>query len=320
MGAIFHAIRQALLEGLVHVRGARRYLGLAYLASLALALPLAAALATTLEHSFGRGETNERMRDGFDSLWYQGFSGRAEGLASTFDPSIVGIGAVFNGLDALVTGRLLEHNAAIVGVGLIYLAVWTFLAAGLLSRFCGRSDERSFFAQAAHHFPRFAVLAAAAGLLYYVVFGPLHTGLGKLVDDINREQLDERVHFAWVVGKYAVLWSIAWTISLVFDYARVVAVRDELPPLAVNLRRALGIVLRNKLRTYGLSVCLFVLSVAAMMVYWMVAPDAMGGSPFGILVAFLIGQAYLLVRIGLRGMTWAAEASMTSLVERDGRR
>ena len=314
---MFHSIRLSLLEGLAHVRGAKRYLGLVYLASLALALPLAAALATTLEHSFGRSETSERMRDGFDALWYQGFSGRAEGLASTFDPSIIGIGAVFNGIDALVTGRLFDHNAAIVGVGLIYLGVWTFLAACLLSRFCGRSDQRSFFAHGAHHFPRFAVLAVLAGVLYYMIFGPLHTGLGKLVDEINREQLDERVHFAWVLGKYALVWSIAWTVSLVFDYARVVAVRDELPPLATNLRRALGIVLRNKLRIYGLSLGLFLMSVVAMSIYWLVAPGAEGGSPFAILVAFLIGQAYLLVRIGLRATTWAAEASMTSLVSRE---
>lgn len=305
-----YSVRWALVAGWGLVRQAGRYLGLAYAASLALALPLAAALASTLEDGMGRSEAGERMRDGFDALWHQSFSARAQGLAKSFDPGVVGIGAVFDGLDGLVTGQLFHAHVAIVGVGLIYLAVWTFLASGLVARFSGRSTRVSFFAEAAHYFPRFAALAALAAVVYALLLGPLLTLLGGAVEEINRETLDERVHFAWVLGKYAIVWAGVWATSVLFDYARVVAVARDCPPIAENLRRAARLVWRHKRRVFGLSGALFGVSVALTLSYWAIAPGAEGGSWPAILWAFAVGQLYLFARIALRGWIYAAQTAL----------
>jgi hypothetical protein len=298
-----------LREGLALVRGASRYLLLAYVGSFVLALPLAAAMKRSIARSVGRSEVGARIREGFDGLWYQGFMAKADGLAASFDSSVVGIGSVFNALNGLVTGKPLDVHVLIVAVSLAYLALWVFLGAGLVARFAAVRSN-GFFADAVRHFPRFVALAGVAGVMYWLILGPLRSGLGELVEQINHETIDERVHFAWVLGKYAVVWSLVWVVALVFDYAKIASVLREGESLPMNLRRALGLVVGNKKRTVGLSAALLSEFVLLTVVYWAVAPGAGYGSWAAIVGVFVLGQGYLVGRIALRGWFYASQTVM----------
>ena len=299
-------VKQALQGGARLVRGTLRYAGLAWLISFLLALPLAALMRSHLAGSMGRSLAATRLREGWDDLWFQGFEVRAKGLAATFQPSVVGVGAVLDGLDSMLTGNLWLQHGALLGVGLVYALAWVFLSAGFIGTYVGRG-EGGFMARGAHLFPRFVALALLAAPLYGVILLVILPGLGGLVETINRETIDERIHFAWVAGKYLVVWLGVWVVSLVVDYARVLSARTPKRGLIPVVRGAVGLVWSRRGRVFGLSACLLLVGAALFGAHAIVAPGAGDATWAAVLAAFLVSQAYLFARILLRCATFASE-------------
>jgi len=310
-------ILNALSEGTRLVRESSKYVLLAYATSVALALPLAAALFTTLHASFGHGAAAETMREGFDDLWFQGFSARTEGLSSTFGPSVVGVGPVLDALDALVSARILFNHPSIVGVGLTYLVAWILFSAGFVAWYSGRR-EHGFFGEAARYFPRFAALAAVAAAMYALVFGVVLPSLTALVDELVREVTDERAHFAFTVAKYLVVWAIAWCVSLVVGYAKILSVIEGRLPMRKTLIRAARTVLTNKREVFGLSAAVAILTIAVMLLYWIVAPGVGQESWAMVLLAFATAQVYLVFRVAIRCLIHASQTRLCISLARKG--
>jgi hypothetical protein len=139
------------------------------------------------------------------------------------------------------------------------------------------------------------------------------------VDELTREAIDERVHFLWTSARYAIVWGLSWTVSLVFDYARALAALRDRPPLRENLVAAVRLVASHKLCTFSLSASLFGIGVALVCAYWALAPGAGPGSGAAIVAAFALGQAYLLARIGLRAWFLAAQTAVAREIATSGR-
>jgi hypothetical protein len=305
------AITRALVEGIGRVRANARWLLVAWAASLALALPLGAAMASILGESLGSSAAAENMRDGFDDLWYQGFAAQARGLAGTFDPTVTGVGAVLGALERLASGQLLELHPLLVAPGVLYALTWTFLSAGFVARYAaGRSDEAMpFLAGAIRFFPRFLALAALAAIFYAMILGFVLPAAAKGVAEVTRETIDERVHFAWTVAQYTGVWMLVWLVAVITDYAKAISVLRP-GSLRTTLPVAARLVLRHGRATFGLSASLGFVGLVLMVLYGVLAPDATGGSWFGIIVAFGIGQAYLLLRMALRCTFYAAQTRL----------
>ena len=102
----------ALVAGLRELGRSKRYLLLIYMVNMTITVIVAVGLAQTIEGSLGKSAASEDLLHGFDDLWGKKFSNDAKGFASTFDPSVTGIGAVFNGLDSFLQGKLLQRSIA----------------------------------------------------------------------------------------------------------------------------------------------------------------------------------------------------------------
>jgi hypothetical protein len=307
------AARAAVAAGWARVRAHWPQLGVAYLLSLVLALPLAAALGAGLQQSLAHREAAERMLAGWDGLWHKSFAAQAQGLAASFDAGIVGIGAVLRSLDALVTGSLLDVPAPILVAGILYLVGWVLLGGGLLARFSG--DPRGLLPLGVLHFRRMLVLAAVGWLAWALVLGSLLPALTAWVEVRCRDVIDERVHAAWILGKYAVVWLVVLAIRLVIDYAKVAAIDDPSRSPVVALREALVFCRRRALAVLGVAVIFGALSLVLLLAYWVIAPGAAQGNGLKLLVAFAIGQTSVIARVVMRA--WAL-ASAQALV-RQGR-
>ena len=304
-------IAASLRIGILRAQQSMRLLWLAYAFNVALALPLAIAVAGELAHSIGSSVAGETMLRGFDHLWFRGFDVRSTGLAATFEPGLVGIGGVLRALDALVTGALLELHPSIVAAGVVYLVGWVFLASGFLARFIG-GEPSSFFGSAARHFPRLATLAAFSWLLYAIVLKGLLPFLADLVAALTYDTIDERFHFVCTLAKYAVVWASVWTVSLVFDYAKILAVARPEMPLHHCVGRALVLLLVHPRAVFGLSAALLGLGLGLLLLYAVIAPGADQHNGFKIGIAFLISQTYVLGRVALRCVGIAAQTDLAT--------
>lgn len=308
------SIGRALAQGIRRVGAAPRYLLLVYFLNVAVALVLGFALAGALEDSLGSSLAAGNLRESFDELWYRGFSAGASGLAATFDPAVVGIGAVFSSLDTFLRGGLFYQYAGIVGAGLLYLLAWTFFAGGFIACYRRPAQEGSFFQQGARFFPRFALLAVMAGVLYWLIFHFVAPWAGDRVASLTHETIDERVAFAYTLIQYLLIWCLVWLVSMVFDYSKIlVVVQDHRNALTAPLH-ALGFVRRNLGRALGLYLATGLVWVVLLLVYWAVAPGAGQSSTVPLLIAFLIGQLYILARIAVRCLFYAGQTALYEAV------
>ncbi|MFQ5677716.1 MAG: hypothetical protein ACE5G1_17640, partial [bacterium] len=288
-----------------------KYILLAYGVNFLLVLVLGIGLARTLNKSFSHSVAAENMRNGFDSVWYQAFSSEAHGLTATFHPSVVGIGAVFNGLEQMLDGRIWTGLAA---GGFLYVLLWTFWSAGFIGLYATSEEHPSFFQRAAEFFPRFLILAVLAGVAYFLLFYFVMQWLGKAVEELTRETIDERVHFLYVALKYLVAWVLIGTVNLVIDYSKILTVvRNHKNALSAPLV-AVRLVFSNFGKTYGLYLSIGIVWTGLMLLYWLVAPGAGQSSWLMIIGTFVVSQIYLLTRIATRCLFYAGQTVMFELL------
>ncbi|MFQ5649809.1 MAG: hypothetical protein ACE5IY_07695 [bacterium] len=305
-------ILDVLSTGLRRVNSSKRYIFVVYGVNLLLALVLGGALAVSLAGSIGNSVAGEKLLQSFDELWYPNFAAQAKGVARTFDPSVVGIGAVFNGLDTLLQGNFFDTSPAVAGVGLFYLLLWTFFSAGFVSLYAAGSERPSFLHQAAHFFPRFLILGLMAGVLYFLLFKFVLGWLTKAVDELTRETIDERVHFTYTVLKYLILWFGILSVNILLDYSKIFTVLKNHKNAFTAPLGAMKVVFGNFLKTYGLYMTLGLLWVALLSVCWLIAPGAGQSSWLMIFAAFLVGQLYVLSRIWTRCLFYAGQTTLCS--------
>ncbi|MFC1729039.1 hypothetical protein ACFL6I_01770 [candidate division KSB1 bacterium] len=307
-------ILSAFTAGIRGVYRFKRYIFLVFLVNLAVALVLGFAFAGVLSDSFGHGLAVENMKESFDGLWYSSFTEQASGLLATFDPSVTGIGAVFNGLDAFLTGNLMSGYTGIIGAGLLYLLLWSFFSGGFIALYAENTEKPSFFQRAAHFFPRFVILAVTAGILYYLIFQFILEWLTDFVDERTRETIDERIHFTYTVVKYGIVWLLVWIVNMLFDYGKIITVMQNRANFFtspfVALYKALITVFRHFFKTFGLYLTIGLCWIILMLVYWLIVPGAGDSSWIAVFGVFLIGQLYLISRIWVRCLFYAGQTAL----------
>ena len=304
------SIGRAFFDGIRRVSGAKRYLFVVYLINLSFALIMGIAMAAAIESSLGSSLAAENVRDGFDPHWFQGFAAQASGLAATFDPSVVGIGAVFNGLDTFLQGDLFGGYGLIVGAGVLYMLLWTFLSAGFIAAFRRPKESVSLLQQGARFFPRFVVLAIMAAVAYWLIFRFVMPWTGSIVSSLTHETIDERVAFGYTLIQYLVIWTLVWLVAMVFDYSKIITVVEDRGNAPTTPLKALWFVVRHPGRTMGLYIAMGLAWVVILFVYWGIAPGAGQTTFTAVAFAFLIGQIYIVSRIATKCLFWAGQTAM----------
>lgn len=303
------ALRRAL--------GAWRAVVGAYALNLVLAVTLGWLVYTAIGASLGSSLAGVRMHEGFDPHWYNSFSAQATGVAATFRPTVNGKGAVFDAVDAFFDGFLwliFGPDSSLLPLALVYLVAWSFLSGGFIARFAG-APAGSFLVSARRHlFPMLGV--TVVGLVAVVlVLGPLRASLDARIAAFLRESIDERDRFAWTVAEYLLLWTIVWWTRVVVDYAKVATVLrggSALPAAVAGVWRALTIVARHPVRTCGLHATIGVLWLVTLAIYVAIVPGTTVSSTWGVVGAFVLGQAWILSRVFIRALLFAG-ATVTAV-------
>jgi len=303
-------IKRAFAAGLHRTGASKRYILLVYAVNLILAIILAVAVGRSISTSLGHSTRAEQLLRGFDDPWYRSYSVDAKGLAATFEPGVVGAGAVLKSLDAFLTGRMLQQNASVLVVGALYLLLWTFFAGGFIAIYADPENPSEFFHRAARFFPRILPLTVLGLVLYVLMFDYVLQWLGDAVKAMTRDTLDERVQFAYTVTKYALFWVILWFINMWFDYGKIALVTDDRKNPLGALAAAWRFVIGHFRGTYGLYLLVGVVAAVLLALYAWLAPGARQASYVLIFLAFLAGQVYLLARLTVRCLFLSSQTAM----------
>ncbi|MFQ5817708.1 MAG: hypothetical protein ACE5H2_07115 [Terriglobia bacterium] len=274
-----------------------------YLASVVLALPLALAMRAILKESIGASLVQENLRQGFDLAWYGEFSAATSGLGETFGPSVVGILPILSNLEKLLEGNILRTDATILLAGVLFLLAWAFFAGGILDRYARPEEVQSrarLFSQGAEYFFRFVRLLIISLLLYWGIFRWVANPLHRWMEQATRDVTVETTVMVWRLGVYAVAGFLLILASMALDYAKIAMVVERRRSASLAFLRGLRFVSAHPGKTFGLYLLLLAVGLVLLYGYSLVAPGPGQSSWATILLAFLIGQAYLLARLVLK--------------------
>jgi hypothetical protein len=302
----------AAFSGLGRVLGSPGLVVFLWLANVVVAIPLAVAMAGSIEDSIGASLVQQNLRDGFDMGWYGEFDARAKGIEKTLSPSLVGAGAFFDNIEAWLNGRLFEMLPAVVALGFVYALLWALLLGGILHRYAdGRGLFRlsELFSHGGEFFFRFVRLAVLSGFLYYLVYR-FASWLFFRIDDAMRDVTVEKTVLGYVVAASLLVAFLLTFINMAFDYAKIAAYKENRRSMILAAIRGFRLVLGNFGRATFLYYGLGFFGLLLLGAYYLVAPGPGQASVPSVVFAFLVGQAYLIAKLMLRLTFYAGQLAL----------
>jgi hypothetical protein len=301
---------RAAIQGLILAARAPGLLAAIAIVTLLAAIPFVFVIEPPVTASLGlQPEGRFVGSSDIDPEWWLEFRRHATGLAATFTPAILGFAAPLDNLSALLDGTR-RPLALALPVAVAALA-WAFLWGGVINRFAqGDASARAFVAAGTEHFGRLlaiTALAAAASLVIYLTLHPLL--LGVAYEAIAAHVSTERDAFLVRVALYLVFGGVLAIVNAVFAFARIHVVAEGERRLSHAIAHGWAFV-RGHLTSVGFLYVMFLLLFAIAMVVYGFA-ELVGASRIGGWRAIVVGQAFILFRLGLR---LALTASQVRLV------
>jgi hypothetical protein len=296
-------------DGIARVWRAPAALAGVWALTVLVSVPLAAAMRDAIHTHLGDSLAADTAASGVNHDWMQEFGADATGLATTFKPAVIGFAAVVDNLSAFLDTD--SRPIVIIATVAVYLALWIFLAGGIIDRVARNhaTGAHGFFAVCGVFFFRFLRLAVLMGIAYGLIFRYLHPWLfDTWYPRITHDIAVERTAFLIRVALYAVFGMALGACNLVFDYAKVRAVVEDRRSMIGATVAAIRFIRQNPatIALYMVDLALFLIVLA---IYAVVAPGA-GGAGWSMWIAFAIGQAYVIARLWVKLVFWAGEAAL----------
>jgi hypothetical protein len=299
----------AFRDGVRRVNQAPGILAGVWLLTLLVSLPLALVLRGMIAQHLGDSLAADPAVTGVNYDWMQEFADQSTGIGVTFRPTIIGFGAVLDNLSAFLDDT--SRPLVIVGAASAYIALWMFVAGGIIDRYARNRPTRAhgFFAAAGVFFTRFLRLGVMQWIAYAFLFGLLHPWLfNRLYGRVTHEMSVERTAFLVRVWLYLIFGALLAAFNIVFDYAKVRAIVEDRRSMIGAVAGA-GRFLRRNGSAAVLYLIDFGLFLVCVGLYALVAPGA-GGPGIAMWIAFAVGQLYVLVRLWVKLVFWASETSL----------
>ncbi|MCH7765586.1 MAG: hypothetical protein IH916_03420 [Acidobacteria bacterium] len=290
-----------------------------YLTSVLLTVPLALSMRTLLKDSLGSSLVHENLRQGFDMDWYGEFSSGSAGLADSFGPSVVGSLPILSNLEKLIDGEILQADGTILLAGLLFLLAWAFFAGGILDRYAHPDEPPTrarFFSQNGEYFFRFVRLLIISLLFYWGIFRWVANPLHDWLEDATRDVTQEKTVILFTLMVYALVAFLLLLVSMVLDYAKIALVVERRRSALLACLRGARFVLAHPGSALGLYLLLAAVSLLLVWLYSLVAPGPGQSGATTILLAFLVGQIYLIARLGLKLWFLAGQTALFQSADR----
>jgi len=275
-------------------------LGGVWLITVLSALPAAWMVRTAITEHVGSSLVAARIAAAPEEGWWGEFLAQARGAARTLQPNVIGAAAPLSNFSKFLDEPGVPPSlVATVALG---LAAWLFLNGGLIDRYARgrRLGSRAFFGACGVFFFRFIRLGVLVGIGYWVLTGPYHSLLFKVVYPwLTRETAVERVAFVWRIALYLVWLAPLVLLNLTTDYAKVRAVVEDRHSMIAALVAGWRFVRRHWGHAVSLYLANALVLAVALAVYILVAPGGRGGD-WRLIAVLVIGQMWILSRIAIK--------------------
>ena len=235
-----------------------------------------------------------------DFDWLDDVTANKRSLVGALTPEVIGVAAPFANLDQFLDGRAPLFS---VLVSAAMLTVWAWLWGGVLARLGGSS--KPFVTSCQQSFSDLLAISVASVVSAVVVSGILRVVLFLIVQALAAGRAESTLFVARLVAT-AVMVGVVALLTLVFDYARIAVVLDDVS-LKAGLVRGLRTVKAYPLSVLAL-VVLFGGAFAALLAVYAAFEFIPGGSVPTVTRIIVLGQAYIVARIILR--LWNAGAQV----------
>ena len=320
----------AIRRGFDAVSRNRGLVTLVWAVNLATAAILAVPLAAVLERDLQNTELAANMMYSFDYGWWSAWHDGQKGWTASFAPDILGSGFAWKNVDLALRGELPARlfaapgeegeeddgghglDPVILGLGLLYLVVQTFLAGGLLGVF--RSPEGGWTVRALLHgggfyFGRLLRVAALALVAFAVVFA-LFRPFNRWVDDRALAAVSESAALAWSLSRYALIAAALAFVHMLSSYAKVIVAVEERSSAVLAWVSALGFCLANLRRALAPYLVIGLLAVLLLLV-WKALDASVETTGYRTqLLTLALAQAFVLGRIALRLSLLASQVAL----------
>jgi len=284
-----------------------------FLMLLLMALPASISIRETIADSIGASLVQDNLLQGFDLGWWGEFSNSNPGLANTFGPTVTGGLPVLTNLESFLDGRVGRLHPLIVATGAFFLLFWIFLQGGIIDRYAQPDERHSrerLFSKSGRHFFAMLRLSVLAVLGYFVILVYVGGGLHSWVGRFFRNSTTEGPIVLATGLVYLLLFFLWWIFSLGIDYAKVALVVEKRRSAFFSFLRGFGFILSHPFHCFGLSLIMLLLAGTFGGFYFLLAPGPSQASLQTVLIAFLVGQIYLLLRISVRLFALSAETTL----------
>lgn len=285
--------------------------------NLLLTLFLTIPLYNELRISAGSGFVGERLNKGFDFLWWQEVQDKADGLAKTFTPTAMGMGAILTNLEYLTQPATARHlPAAILIACLVYIITRTILSGGILHLI--KEGEKifqikSFFFGIGRFAARFLAILSISWVFYYAAGWIFSGRLRTIFMKVDETALTEKPGFFLEIVASSIILGLLFFIQMVFDYIRIRVVAEDSKSILKASRQALTFVIRNLLSALRLYYFFVILAVLATAVFLAAGGSAVRPMGLGALaLSFLLQQIYVFILIWLRILLYRGEWQLYS--------
>lgn len=303
------SVLKALASGTRRMLGSAVLILLVWLTVLLFALPGAVIMEDLIRQDIGSSLIHDNLREGLDLGWLEEFHHRRGGLAKTLTPSTVSSVAVFDNLEAWFSGEWFTRHRGLAAAGITFLVAWIFLQGGILSHLAHRGQQfemSSFMGAGGAYFFRFLRLGLLSGMAYYGIYR-LARWLFPKIDQLTQDVTVEKTALAYHLSGAVVILLVMAFVRLVADYAKIATIREQRRSMLLAVLRSLGQVVRHPFQAFGLLGVLSGMLLLLQGAYFLLAPDATGMTTVALIVAFGVGQVYLILRWALRVTLFGAE-------------
>jgi hypothetical protein len=274
---------EAVADGL-SASARRPWLALLFFAvNLLVAAAVAAPMYSALREHIGPSTMGRELARGFSAAWLTEFQIARADFLSGFATAIAWAGVVFLALNTILSAGAFEVFAQGEGAGM-----------------------HAFGRGVGKYFGRFARLAVAASVMYFVAFWIWNYAAEKLLDAMFRHAMREAAHFwlEWV--RWALLGLSLLLINAVVEFAKAEIVVSGRRSALGALGHAAGFVLRHAGSIMTMVITLGLLSTLAVLVYVVFARYFPQSSAFMVALWFAVAQFLLWLRWLLRLAGWGA--------------
>ncbi|MBD3385527.1 hypothetical protein GF407_11450 [candidate division KSB1 bacterium] len=306
-------VKNALSKGFDLVSRHIKMIPLIYAVNFTLTLLLAIPFLINLYDKIGDRVIRDDMLHGFDSSWWMHFDPRH--ILASFRPGLLnGIIPLFDNVEMVLTGQFNFYGFWMLLFGLVWLLLSSFLNGGVLGLFTDEKRSFSvsrFFSNAGFYFHHFFALLLTALIVFFLFYKFVQPLLLILFDQFTTNWSSDTLRLLLHSIAFSIVLFLVYFINMIFDYAKIIIVVEKKDSSWMSIWLGIKFVFAHFGRAMGLYLLIAAIAALGTLIFGLILSFSKDQF-FLVLIAVILQQLFMLVKIGIRLLFYGSQLSLYS--------